>query len=381
MNLLEKLGDTAGQSEQTRQLFTSFGVTANPFPPAGQPSGHPHLDVAADEEILRRLRSFLDAQQSQVLLISGDQGVGKTNLLAHYDSQLRKVVDSGRYGRYVVHYYSDPEPTFDGVLAHLLQELGETFLIEVGSKIAQAENPEEVYEKVRNRDLQSVIRKLSASKAEGEASLTAMAKLAFEWVTGSRLLNRHRDGLGVFYRLDTLESKTQVLRDLMIVGDGLGIVRGVFLLLDELEKQGYTTSKVAILKYLLAIRALIDALPRFLFLMVALTPVARNRYFQMLPALQSRLQREVPLDTYKSWTVAELLYRFYLNRATERARTELQMESVPGSKPILSEGEAKKIFESLIEGNRRRGVEGVTPRDLLEAWHDDVQQRVSTLTT
>lgn len=381
MSLLEKLGLGGAPSREPKiELYRRFGVTANPFPPAGQPSGHPHLDVEADAEIIARLRSFLADQHSQVIVVSGEQGVGKTNLLSHYDSELRELLASGRYGNYLVHYYSDPEPSFDGVLRRLLQELGEEYFLSVARRLQEkgTDKLTPLYDRVRNRDLQAVLRMLEKASVEGdESSLKATAQAAFEWVTGSRLLKQHRELLSVYYRLDTLESKTQVLRDLMEVGDKLGLVKGVFLLLDELEKQDYTTSKTAILRFLLAIRALIDALPRHLFLLVALTPTAKNRYFQMLPAVQSRMQKEVRIEPFGEWDEAEGLYRFYMDKALESGRVELPRETA-GTEKILTVAEARAEFDRQFGRAAQRGAEGVTPRDLLEGWHSRAQEKIAT---
>jgi hypothetical protein len=379
---MDKLGlVSASNGDPKAELFRRFGVTGNPFPPAGQPSGHPHLDIGADAEIIARLRSFLADQHSQVIVVSGEQGVGKTNLLSHYDTELRKLASSRRHGNYIVHYYSDPEPSFDGVLRRLLQELGESYFANVARRM-EGKTPAElasIYDRTRNRDLQAVLRTLAKAETTGESNqLKAAAQAAFEWVTGSRLLKLHRELLGVYYRLDTLESKTQVLRDLMEVGDHLGIVRGVLLLLDELEKQGYTTSKTAILRFLLAIRALIDALPRHLFLLVALTPTAKNRYFQMLPAVQSRMQKEVRIESFAAWSNAETLYQFYMSKARESARIELPNE-IPGEEQVLTLKEAHGEFDRQFGRAAQRGAEGVTPRDLLEGWHARTQEKIAAI--
>ena len=116
---------------------------------------------------------------------------------------------------------------------------------------------------------------------------------------GLRVLNRHRDLLGVKFRLDTVESKTQAFRDIVYVSVELKILRGIFLLLDELEKQDYSLSPTPVLRYLSAIRALIDALPTNLFLMMALTPEARRRYFTMLQQLQVGFRIYMPLLRWK----------------------------------------------------------------------------------
>ncbi|MDQ1316480.1 MAG: hypothetical protein QG588_127, partial [Candidatus Poribacteria bacterium] len=51
MSLRQKIhkGGTASSNHQ-QALFGKYGVFENPFPAAGQPSGHPHLDTDADQK-------------------------------------------------------------------------------------------------------------------------------------------------------------------------------------------------------------------------------------------------------------------------------------------------------------------------------------------
>lgn len=92
----------------------------------------------------------------------------------------------------------------------------------------------------------------------------------------------------------------QALRDLIYVSERLRLLEGIVLLIDELEKQDYSHSKPLALRFLLSIRALIDALPERLFLMLAMTPQARTRYLAMLPAMASRLQDTIVLTPLRS---------------------------------------------------------------------------------
>ena len=379
MSLLQTLGRPPAQDQgSSQELFATFGVIGNPFPPAGQPGGHPHLEIEADKAIFGRIQSFTRDRISQVVVVEGEQGVGKTNILAHYDAGLRSLVASGQIGQYVVRYYADPEPSFEGVLNRLFQELGEGYVRRLAEVLATAtdEVRSAALKRVRNQDVITAFQRLTKSAADRAEDFPEATRCAFEWVIGQRLLNRHRAALGVHYRIDTLEAKTQALRDLVELGRELKILDGIFLLLDELEKQDYTTSKSNVLRFLLAIRALIDALPESLFLMVALTPTAKNRYFQMVPAVQSRMQNSVSIKSFSRWEEAQALYRFYVERARERARAEFPSLN-PGTRELVSEEAARASFAERREQSRRRGLEGVTPRDFLDELHGDAEGRLT----
>src|SRR5207237_18328 len=98
------------------------------------------------------------------------------------------------------------------------------------------------------------------------------------------------------------------------------ILRGIFLLLDELEKQDGVLGPTAVVRYLSAMRAIIDALPSHLFMMIAVTPDAMRRYSVALPAFRSRLQNQLSLATLTNVDDALALSSFYLHNAREAAK-------------------------------------------------------------
>ena len=142
--------------------------------------------------------------------------------------------------------------------------------------------------------------------------------LMMDWLLGQRLLKGHRLSLGVQFRLETVESKTAALRDLVQVSGEAGVLKGIFLLLDELEKQGGVLGPRAIIRYLSAVRAIVDALPRRLFLMIAITPDALDRYSYSLPALRSRLENRIELSPLTEVEEAVKLAQFYIDRAAKK---------------------------------------------------------------
>src|SRR4051794_16498951 len=93
MSLRDKLQrDKSKKTDPRRALYEQYGVLDNPFPAAGQPTGHPHLDTGnADEKIVSAIRQFERDYATQVLVVLGTQGVGKTNLLNNYQKELLEL--------------------------------------------------------------------------------------------------------------------------------------------------------------------------------------------------------------------------------------------------------------------------------------------------
>lgn len=182
------------------------------------------------------------------------------------------------------------------MLRNLLQSFGHRHLENIGRALARGSDTARTAAKERawSHDVRIVLDRLERAGGS-DGRLADCARLAFEWFLGLPVSKRHRAALGVSFRLDTVESLMQALRDLIYVSERLRLLEGIVLLIDELEKQDYSHSKPLALSFLLSIRALIDALPERLFLMLAMTPQARTRYLAMLPAMASRLQDTIVL--------------------------------------------------------------------------------------
>src|ERR1019366_2800071 len=233
-----------------------------------------------------------------VLVIEGTQGVGKTNLLNYFQRELQSL-HTNEDGYYIIRYYPDPESTFDGILRRVFQEFdAASILTDLARHLNAMSEPEfnTAIAMAQSHEMRSVLAALSEAAGQGDDKLQEVNRVALEWLTGLRILKKHRELLKVNFRLDTVESKTQALRDLVFCCSNAKLLSGLYLLLDELEKQDYSFSKTTVLRYLSAVRALIDALPRHLFLIVGLTIEAKRRYFAMLPAFAGRLQNSVRID-------------------------------------------------------------------------------------
>ena len=112
MSLRERMG-RAPQGGAAANYYETYGVEGNPFPAAGQPSGHPRKEDTIDDEMERRVRNFeSEDRPTQVVVIEGTQGVGKTNLLNYYEHQLREFYGDDE-AFYIIRYYPDPEPSFE----------------------------------------------------------------------------------------------------------------------------------------------------------------------------------------------------------------------------------------------------------------------------
>ena len=359
------------------QLFREYGVVENPFPPASQPFGHSRLEDEADERIAQVVQNFERDNTSQVVVVEGRQGVGKTNILSYYEKELRDLYKD-QLGFYVIRYYPDPEPTFDGILRKVFQELGQQHLRRLSEALSKQSGSdlEALLALCRTYEFRSVLRRLCA--AVETPDWTVLADATMEWLVGLRLLNRHRDLLGVQFRLNTIESKNQALRDLVECSVRLGQLKGIFLLLDELEKQDDSRSKLTVLRYLSAIRALIDALPQNLFLMAAITTVAKDRYFSMLPALAGRMQNIVPLKPLQSVEEALRLYQHYLREARERASRDFGEGPEGQYREPVSAVDLATLFNGLVAASADKGVKGVTHRDFLHSLHISVERLFQT---
>ena len=356
MSLRDRLRKS-GNADARGRLYDRYGILENPFPASNQTTDNPHHPLPVDEEVEDRIFSFLDNRRSQVVVVVGTQGVGKTNCLNHFEEEIkgaRRELD----GYYVVRYLADPEASFEGATRRLFEELGVEHLEKLAAALRSKGSP---IEQARGHDMRTALRRLAQSDDD------AAAKLMMEWLLGHRLLKAHRLSLGVQFRLDTVESKTAALRDLVQVSGDAGVLKGIFLLLDELEKQGGVLGPRAIIRYLSAVRAIVDALPKRLFLMLAVTPDALERYSFSLPALRSRLENRIELSPLTEIDDAVKLARFYIDDARRRARISRSEEG--GAEQIVGQRSIENLFRELESDATRRGDTGVRQREFLHRLH------------
>lgn len=349
-----------------RRRYESFGILENPFPSAGQTSGHPHRTTPADQTLDAAIKEFYGNRRSQVWVVTASQGIGKTNLLNAYQTALRERL--GPKGFFVIRYVADPEPTFDGLIRSIFDLLGEDHLRQVAEKLGAL--PETDRETrlldAGSSDVRRVFAVLAANRGDS-SRLSVLLPLANEWIRGLPVRKAHRSELGVQFRLDTIESKTRALRDALILSARVGVFQGLFLLLDELEKQDMSVGKTAVLRYLSALRALIDALPDYSFMMLALTTDALGRYREMLPALKGRLANEVRLSALQNAREAQELAAFYVERARRAAQESSETRGwSSGVNDVVAESEIKNTFADLLKTST---IEGVRQRDLLNELH------------
>lgn len=345
-------------------LYDRFGVTENPFPTSSQNTGNPHYELPSDAEAENLLAQFLQNGRSQVLVVVGTQGVGKTNFLNHLETQLLDIRDDYK-AQLVVRYLADPEPSFDGIIRAILQEIGPDHLSRLGAYVAGNKS---VLDVVRSLDLRSAIRAVAAAPDDASVQQHAM-----QWLLGFRLVNATRDALGVSFRLDTVESRTSVLRDYVNVSIEAGLLKGVVLLLDELEKQAGVMGPTAVVRYLSAMRAIIDALPRGLTMVIAITPDALRRYSSALPAFRSRLENQIDLLPLTNFEGASHLARFYESDAKRKA-----METKggkPGKATIVTDAELRSVYEKAETESKRVGADGVRQRDFLNRVHKLAEEK------
>ena len=357
MSLRDKIKEQEATTKVS-DLFERFGVLSNPFPSSSQTANNPHYRLPADDDAETRIISFLRDGKSQVVVIEGTQGVGKTNFLNFFEVEIQDVLGD-LDGYYIVRYLADPEASFEGTIRRLFQELGTEHLGKLAEQLGKNRAAVDV---ARSQDMRSALYALLDSGAEDDRP-----KLMMEWLLGFRLLKSHRETLGVQFRLDTVESKTAALRDLVLVSSAAGILKGIFLLLDELEKQDGVLGPTAVVRYLSAMRAIIDALPNHLFMMIAVTPDAMRRYSAALPAFRSRLQNQITLAPLSSLEEATALAEFYVQDA--RGEAEKVRSGQPGKGQLVTRQQVTESFETLRRLAERRGDSGVRQREFLHQLH------------
>ena len=363
MSLRDRLREL--DPSQGEDIYERFGILSNPFPPSNRTTGNPRSPMATDKQAEDHVVTFFRDNTSQVVVIKGTQGVGKTNFLNYFETEVQHALRD-QHGYYVVRYLADPEESFDGTTRRLIEELGKEHLNKLVKQLTIDDAP---IEAARNHDMRMALRSL-VKCCDQETK-----QLMMEWLLGLRLLKQHRQALGVQFRLDTVESKTAALRDLAQVSGDAKVLRGIFLLLDEIEKQGSVLGLRAIMRYLSALRAMIDALPQQLFLMIAVTPNALNRYSEYYPALRSRLEVQLELKPLNGVEEAQELATFYLDEARQAA--ERKKGNIDDkTQHILGRKDVEDCFDELEELARKRGDEGVRQREFLHRLHQLAEDKL-----
>ena len=349
---------------QPRVSWSAYGVTANPFPSASRSRTNVHCPIPADKHLEDRAVTFFETHQSQVLAIVGAQGVGKTNFLNHIEKEVQDVcVDLKQY--YFVRYVADPEPSFDGLLRTSFQELGVGHLAALAKKVAT--HPEKL-DCARSYEFRSALACLSRSTEDCQ-----LLSACIDWLSGSRLSNYHRSNLHLNFSLDTVESHVTVWRDYITVSAKLGVLGGIFLLLDELEKQDGVLATRAVVRYLSALRAITDALEDHLFLIIAVTPEAALRYSNALPALRSRLEDQITLSPLTSVEDGLRLAEFYVKEARDASAPR----AGSATRELLTPSDVAHVYATLAGRAKGRGDAGVRQREFLHGLHMLVEEKIA----
>ena len=370
---------TAASPMDRRQALCEFcGVLVNPFPSSSQTSGHPHYAIGADNIIDEHISSFYTDRKSHVLAITATQGIGKTNLLNAYEDALQREL--GDLGFFIIRYVADPDRFFDRLIISIFEYLGEGHLRKSIEAFAAKSDKDrqKILGVVRTTEVLAMLNSLLSKTLLKESDEEDRYGLAYQWLLGLPVRKYHREVLGINFRLDTVETKTRALRDVVYFSYHVGTLQGVFLLLDELEKgDTSSSSKTELLRYLQAMRALIDALPEYLFMMLALTPDALNRYREMQPALKGRLANEVRLTPLKSVDEALAIFQFYLQHARSEAVSVAKEHGWKvGRNAILSSETAEVVYRELLG---HRTTEGVRQRDYLNQLHKRANNKIELI--
>lgn len=368
MSLRDRIREEVA-NDAPRRIYEIFGVDSNPFPASNQTSANPHRRTNADAEVEDKIVTFLRDKRSQVVVVEGTQGVGKTNFLNHFEHEIQTATVE-MDGYYIVRYFADPERSFDGTTRRLFEGLGTDHLQRLADALGDMGKKKRLkaIQAARGYDMQTALSHITRDPSPENL------RFMMDWLMGLRILKAHRLALGVQFRLDTVESKTSALRDMIQASVAAGVLKGIFLLLDELEKQDGVLGPVAVVRYLSAVRAIVDALPDRLFLMVGITPDALLRYSVALPALRGRLENKITLEPLSEATDAVELMQFYV--ASARRSAGKKQEGDGGEQEIVTIEEAEEQFHQLYERGQRRGDDGVRHRAYLHELHKIAEEAI-----
>ncbi len=159
------------------------------------------METTSEEPVVRAIESFERDRVSQVLLIEGTQGVGKTNLLNYFQKELQELHTDDE-GYYIIRYLPDPESTFDGILRRIFQEFAvyglfgrlAEHLVSLNETERQA-----TLAVVSSHETRSAFIALANAANAGPNALEEATELALEWFSGLRILKKHREMLVLIF--------------------------------------------------------------------------------------------------------------------------------------------------------------------------------------
>ncbi|MDC0712538.1 DUF2791 family P-loop domain-containing protein [Stigmatella sp. ncwal1] len=336
----------------------------NPFPSRS----HPIWDVFYGQEVVRKrfyddLVVFLRDSTTTTLFFTGGNRVGKTHFMEYHRRELsRRLPERGLTVPVVV--ASAQSCDFWQLYIQMIEQVDDSLRAQAGAGLFEAEVPPAVAERLSelpSGDFRRAVERAWSARTTPQGS-EPVRLLLRQWLRGERLRAAKREELGVSGLLDSQAEvmnafeglvKYLLLQEPSAATTAPGAERpsrcsGIVIFLDEFELV-WKFRRDRRDQYLQALRALIDACPKGLFLSVGMatnTGVGTGEVETAYPALFQRLKgaRSIPTLVQIGGVVEAL---GYARSFEEYGRREFR--SRPGQGPAPQEGKQSLFSDREIE--------------------------------
>ena len=332
--------------KREKNPYKMYGFLRNPFPVNVQEFHRICYNQDKAKNIfLMRLRSFIENQKIETLLIHADHRVGKTNFLRYYFNDL-KGISKNRGNDFNYAYIREYNDNYLIFHKAIIDELGVDFFIELFNKIKDDTGIlNEIQETDFKKGIQSCIECVTLSD---ELNFEYIF-LFFEWFKGIKYPPKKLDKIGVSSSITTSSLAIRYLKDLIEVSRISGVLKGLIIFMDEFESIfGESVSRGKRDKYLQDIRSLLDEIQTGIFIVCALTPNALLE-LSKYQALKARFGESISLSSIRDVDEAIAYANEYINFAKDEVKNNKDVKN------IITEKDIKKIYNDFDEEEIKQG--------------------------
>lgn len=348
-----QLDEFLGQVESSAEGWRRFGLLDNPFPSRS----HPVWDVFHNQTEVRRrfysdLGEFVREGNTTTLFFTGGNRIGKTHFCEHHRMMLPSQL--GQRGLFVpIAMVSADSGKFVELYRPIIDQLDESLRLQTGHGLlpqAWCKKLKEIVDGLRPGDFRHAVRTLAETS---DTEFSPVHSLMMQWLRGDRLRMPQRESLGVSSVIDSVAHELNALDGLITVLQRLGDAEpkrcpGIILFVDEFELI-WTQRRDVRDRFLQALRALVDACPKGLFLCVAMATGTIYEYKvedveAAYPALFARLKgaRGIPALVEVAGVVEAQEYaRAFVDQGQKRAK---QTGVANGAAQLFTDAEIAGFF-------------------------------------
>jgi hypothetical protein len=298
-----QLDDFLAAAQKPAPGWVRFGLLENPFPSRS----HPIWEVFHNQaEVLRRfysdLSEFLREGNTTTLFFTGGNRIGKTHFCEYHRKKL--PAELIKRGLFVPIAMASAESCKCYELYRpIVDQIDDCVRVQTGHTLfppAWRERLKQIVDGLRPGDFRQAMNTLATTS---DSDFTEMHSLAMQWLRGERVRASQRTLLGVSSIIDSVAHELNALDGLISVLRQLNGAEpnqspGIILFIDEFELI-WTNRRDLRDRFLQALRALVDACPKGLFLCVAMATGIGPEVGDVegeYPALFARLKgaRDIP---------------------------------------------------------------------------------------